>query len=192
MKRKDKNDNRQDRPQKRDRIRTSKPVGETEPTRDDQVPPDSGLYLLLLRLEAPVRLTVGALGRFSFPAGWYVYTGSAKRNMYTRLERHFATRKQRRWHIDHLTTTAFTTPVGAVMFNGKIAEEGECALNRRIGALLGLVQFTPGFGASDCTSGCGSHLWYTARPVSLLQLAGAAPGASYLLPSQPTGEAREA
>ena len=157
-----------------------------------QSPPDAGIYLLLLRLEAPVRLTVGALGRFSFPAGWYVYTGTSRRNLHARLERHFATHKKKRWHIDYLTSAALLTPVGAVMFTGKTADEGECALNRRVGALLGLVQFTPGFGASDCHNGCGAHLWYTARPISLLQLAGVAPRASYLLPVQPRVSVREA
>jgi Uri superfamily endonuclease len=157
-----------------------------------QSPPDSGIYLLLLRLEVPIRLTIGALGRFSFPAGWYVYTGTSRRNLHARLERHFAARKKKRWHIDFLTSAAMLTPVGAVMFAGETAEEGECTLNRRVGALLGLVQFTPGFGASDCQNGCGAHLWYTARPVSLLQLAGVAPGASYLLPAQPQPDVREA
>jgi len=166
----------------------------TRSARDPQTqsPPAAGIYLLLLRLEAPVRLTVGALGRFSFPAGWYVYTGSARKNLPARLERHFAFRKKKRWHIDYLTCAAMTTAVGAVMFEGATAEEGECDLNRRIGALLGLVQFTPGFGASDCHSGCGAHLWYTARPLSLLQLAGAAPGASCLLPVPHRGVIREA
>ncbi len=163
-----------------------------EAGRVDQAPPDSGLYFLLLRLEVPARLNIGSLGRFSFPAGWYVYTGSAQRNLHARLERHFAPRKKRRWHIDYLTSAAVANPVGAVMFNGKTAEEGECVLNRLIGALLGLVQFTPGFGASDCTNGCGAHLWYTARPLSLLQLAAAAPGASYLLPGQPPDAVRRA
>jgi len=37
-----------------------------------------GLYELRIRLRRPATITVGALGRVRFPAGWYVYTGSAR------------------------------------------------------------------------------------------------------------------
>jgi Uri superfamily endonuclease len=137
---------------------------------------------LLLRLRSSAQIQVGKLGEFFFPAGWYVYSGSARRLMRHRLERHFRGEKKTRWHIDYLTTSARADMIGAVMFDPEAAAEAECGLNRRVGALLGLVQTVPGFGASDCRNGCGAHLWYTAKPVSLLQLAQAAPRASFLLP----------
>ena len=95
---------------------------------------ESGYYLLLLRLTAATTIRVGALGRFSLPAGWYVYAGSALQNMCPRLNRHFKRRKKARWHIDHLTTHRSVQVVGAVAFAAEsIALDvtphllGECA-----------------------------------------------------------------
>ena len=38
-------------------------------------------YQLFIEVAVPLRLTVGRLGCFDFPAGEYVYTGSARRNL---------------------------------------------------------------------------------------------------------------
>ena len=63
---------------------------------------DSGAYLLLVRLSKASRITVGRLGTFAFPRGWYVYAGSAMRGLSGRIARHRRSRKERHWHIDYL------------------------------------------------------------------------------------------
>ena len=38
---------------------------------------ETGTYVLLLHLPDNEQLTIGKLGTFDFPAGWYAYVGSA-------------------------------------------------------------------------------------------------------------------
>jgi Uri superfamily endonuclease len=108
-------------------------------------------YQLAIRLAAPVRLTVGRLGTFALPAGRYLYTGSARRNMDARIARHLRQNKRMRWHIDYL----LALPEASVLEVSRHPDE-ECALNRRTAGTVPV----PGFGASDCRAGCGSHLKY--------------------------------
>jgi Uri superfamily endonuclease len=108
-------------------------------------------YQLSIDVDRPVRVRVGRLGRFLFPAGRYVYTGSAKRNLEARIARHLRKEKTLRWHIDWLLSAP-----GVVVVSVKRSGESECALNQRAGGTV----VAPGFGASDCRSGCRSHLRY--------------------------------
>lgn len=108
-------------------------------------------YQLLIELAAAQRIQVGRLGEFRFPAGRYVYTGSARRALAARIARHLAAAKTRRWHIDFLLAAEGARIVAVLTF-----QEAECARNQRtLGTIL-----IPGFGASDCRSGCVSHLKY--------------------------------
>ena len=109
-------------------------------------------YQLLIAVTRPLRgLRVGALGVFDLPAGRYVYTGSARRNFEARIARHLRTEKALRWHIDYLLA-AKAVRVHEV----RRSRRAECALNRSTGGSVPV----PGFGASDCRAGCGSHLRY--------------------------------
>ncbi len=108
-------------------------------------------YRLFIRVKRPVRLTVGRLGTFSFPAGRYVYTGSARRNLEARVARHLRKDKPLRWHIDYLLASPHAT-----VERVERSTEAECVLNRQGGGTVPV----PGFGASDCTAGCGAHLRY--------------------------------
>ena len=154
--------------------------------------PDSGLYVLFLKLAAPTTLRIGALGTFTLTAGTYLYTGSARRGLRARVTRHLAPEKALRWHMDYLTTAPGTSPVGAVLFpvscSGGDGERtfGECELNRRAGALAGWMAPVPGFGASDCRAGCVAHLWYTGRHLSLDDLAELGDGPAQLLQNYPS------
>ena len=108
-------------------------------------------YQLHFRLAAPLSIVVGRLGEFAFPAGDYVYTGSAKRNFEARIARHLRREKTLHWHIDYLLNGPDVS-VTEVLRSGS----DECALNQATpGAIL-----VAGFGASDCRHGCGSHLKY--------------------------------
>ena len=112
------------------------------------VPVDQ-FYQLQIQLTRPVTITVGRLGRFQFPAGQYIYTGSAKRNLEARIQRHLSKHKKRRWHIDYLLVHPAT-----LVIRVERSAKAECAWNQQTtGKIL-----APGFGASDCRQGCGSHL----------------------------------
>ncbi|MFQ5509314.1 MAG: DUF123 domain-containing protein [Leptospirillia bacterium] len=106
-------------------------------------------YQLFIRVDAPLTVQVGRLGRFHFPAGEYVYTGSAKRGLNARILRHRKKRKPKRWHIDYLTTAP-----GVSITHVSQSAAPECELNARTHGTIP----APGFGASDCKAGCGSHL----------------------------------
>lgn len=142
---------------------------------------DSGIYVFVMRLREPCDIEVGSLGRFVFPAGWYLYTGSARRNLRGRIERHWNLKKTLRWHIDHLSTAPDSEPVGAVVLPLE-AGISECALNQRVGRMIAGRTIAPGFGASDCLSDCPAHLWYSRAAVSLLAIARIHPEAGVLIP----------
>ena len=108
-------------------------------------------YQLVIEVPAPVRCTVGRLGTLEFPAGSYVYTGSARRALEARLARHARREKTLRWHIDYLLAAE-----GVELFCIGRSARRECALNRSVGGEV----VVPGFGASDCRKDCGSHLRY--------------------------------
>ncbi|MEW5786625.1 MAG: GIY-YIG nuclease family protein [Pseudomonadota bacterium] len=108
-------------------------------------------YRLFIRVETPLRLPVGRLGTFDLPAGDYVYTGSARRNLEARIARHLRRDKTLRWHIDYLLTAPGVRVTRVVR-----SRTAECPLNQSQSGSLPI----PGFGASDCKHGCGSHLKY--------------------------------
>jgi sugar fermentation stimulation protein A len=61
-----------------------------------------GVYHLLIHLPQDTTMEVGKLGNFRFPAGYYVYTGSALGGLESRIARHFRRKKRLHWHIDYL------------------------------------------------------------------------------------------
>ncbi len=108
-------------------------------------------YQLYITLSRNAVIRVGALGRHRFSAGEYLYTGSARRNIEARIRRHCSDNKRLRWHIDYL----LHHPAARVV-RVERSILPECRLNQ---ASVGEIP-VPGFGASDCRSGCGSHLKY--------------------------------
>jgi Uri superfamily endonuclease len=114
-----------------------------------KLPAVATTYQIFITLDMPVRVRVGRLGEIPFPAGHYVYTGSARRAMAARLRRHLSRDKPLRWHIDYLLASPHATVVDVQLFF-----EPECAVNQRTPGTIP----APGFGASDCRAGCGSHL----------------------------------
>ncbi len=108
-------------------------------------------YQLVIDLKQPVRCTVGRLGTFEFPAGRYLYTGSAKRGLAARISRHVGSAKTMRWHVDYLLSSPGVTVTKVIR-----SRRDECRLNQ---ASPGSMP-APGFGASDCAAGCGAHLKY--------------------------------
>jgi Uri superfamily endonuclease len=109
-------------------------------------------YQLHIRVPQPLRLAIGRLGEFDFPAGRYVYTGSARRNFEARIARHL--RREKTPALAH-RPSAHGVP-GVTVTNVIRSQAGECDLNQ---ATPGVIP-VPGFGASDCGRRCGSHLKY--------------------------------
>ena len=56
---------------------------------------DSGVYLLRLQIDSDREICIGALGPVIFPAGIYVYVGSAMKNLSSRVARHLRKRKKK-------------------------------------------------------------------------------------------------
>ncbi|GHV27169.1 hypothetical protein AGMMS4952_08400 [Spirochaetia bacterium] len=118
---------------------------------------NSGNYLMLLELPLSRDIEVGALGTIRFKAGWYVYAGSARKNLSQRLNRHLRReRKQKHWHFDYLTPYAGKIKALPIMSYRNL----ECDLARDLAGLGGKP--IANFGSSDC--GCGSHLYYFKKP----------------------------
>ncbi len=118
-----------------------------------------GCYTLVIDLREKKWIKVGRLGRASFPRGTYLYTGSAMGGLGARLLRHLRkTNKKSHWHIDYLLR-CLEARVSQVLIRLSVTCQ-ECRLNQRIASLPGAEVIIRGFGASDCCSGCPSHLFY--------------------------------
>ncbi len=114
---------------------------------------DSGAYLILMKLETDKTIAVGKLGTLTFTRGYYVYTGSAKRNLSKRIKRHLTKKKKAfHWHIDYLSAEADSL-ISFPLYTGK---DIECPLARDLEKIADTS--IPGFGSSDCS--CPSHLFH--------------------------------
>ena len=119
-------------------------------------PKSRGTYALLLELHPEALITVGRLRAFCFPAGYYVYVGSAlgSGGLAARLARHRRRDKKLRWHIDYVLAHARIVGV-------KIDDSGErleCAWARALLSMPRAQVVARRLGSSDCA--CPSHLIY--------------------------------
>jgi Uri superfamily endonuclease len=123
---------------------------------NDQVPDEPGSYVLLLELKRLCVIKVGKLGMCRFPMGVYAYIGSAlgTGGLRSRVGRHLRGVGKLHWHIDYLRSVAHV----ANCFYTVSDEPLECVWSQALAALPGATMPAPGFGSSDCRSGCGSHL----------------------------------
>ena len=155
----------------------------------DELPRLPGSYALHLLLPQAARLRVGRLGWCDFAAGHYVYAGSAlgPGGLRARLGRHLRGGSRLHWHIDTLRAVC--------QVSGYYFEPGsqplECTWSRRIAGLGCVSVPVPGFGASDCRSGCAAHLVYLGCDPGDFSLAGwlAAPRDSVGLSGHPQAAA---
>lgn len=112
---------------------------------------DRGDYLFVLSLAEACDIVIGAKGSMHFPKGYYVYAGSAKKNLAARLARHQRKRKHLHWHIDYLRQA--TAVVAAIPI--RTAADLEHSLAQAVGTVADWR--IDGFGCTDCT--CPSHLF---------------------------------
>jgi len=108
-------------------------------------------YQIFFNLNKSTTIQIGKLGKYTFSAGKYIYTGSAKKNMDRRIQRHRNINKKSHWHKDYLLN-------GDECKIQKIIKSSleECTLNQSTNGKI----IVPGFGASDCRRDCISHLKY--------------------------------
>ncbi len=130
-------------------------------------PKGPGTYCLILYRPAGGRISVGQLGQFEFPAGYYLYVGSAlgSGGLAGRLRRHLNPNKRTHWHVDYLSEQAEVVEIWWAAGEARLEHIWATAAGRLPGAAVPVT----GFGASDCR--CQAHLFhYTDRPENLAQL----------------------
>ena len=119
---------------------------------------DSGCYQLLIKLEYDRRVKIGALGPVLFKAGYYIYTGRAKRGLESRVRRHLGETKKKHWHIDYLLEKCEIVDI--FYYRGRL---DECIINGERLKGLKKHRIIRKFGSSDCK--CSGHLiWTDERP----------------------------
>jgi len=112
---------------------------------------DRGSYLLILRLPKKVSREIGKLGEVVFKEGYYIYVGSARKNLSGRIQRHKRLQKKLFWHIDYLRAIAEFHAALPVRTEDRL----ECEIAH---AVKGIADWeVPRFGSSDCS--CNSHLF---------------------------------
>jgi Uri superfamily endonuclease len=134
--------------------------GPLDPATLASLPAGRGSYALFLSLPEPVRLTVGRLGAFDFPAGEYVYLGSANGpgGLRARLAHHARIAARPRWHLDYFRPHAQITGGLVAEGNPTAAPRLECTWSQQLLRLPAARPAALGFGSADCHSGCLAHL----------------------------------
>jgi Uri superfamily endonuclease len=124
-------------------------------------PSDKGTYVLILQLQNTTHLTIGKRGEYDFPAGWYLYVGSAfgSGGLRGRLRHHLKPVTKPHWHIDYLRAAAKVREIW-------YAVSADAYEHRWADVLCTLPDAhipVPRFGASDCR--CETHLiGFAAKP----------------------------
>ncbi len=112
---------------------------------------DRGCYMIVIKVDKTIETPIGSLGKVIFPKGYYVYAGSAMKNLTSRIDRHKRRRKNLFWHIDYLLQEAQYIQAFAIRTGDRI----ECLIAQ---GLRDICDWDiKGFGSSDCQ--CPSHLF---------------------------------
>lgn len=123
---------------------------------------NAGDYMIVLHLEEDRDIPTGSLGTLHYRKGYYVYAGSAKRNLDQRMAHHRALRKKKHWHMDYLRQEC--SFLAALPIRTK-----EDLEHRLAGRLSDIADWSvKGFGCTDCH--CDSHLFgFEENPLHLPQ-----------------------
>jgi len=121
-----------------------------------------GVYTLTVKVARRCRIRFGRKGLRLLRRGVYCYTGSAlgrgSASLAGRLSRHLSCVKRRRWHIDYLLASRYTTVEGVILQITDLNEE--CRVNRRLESVSHELKELKGLGSGDCKDGCTAHLLY--------------------------------
>ncbi len=127
----------------------------------------AGTYILVLHVNRETEISIGRLGTFHLPTGYYLYVGSARGpgGLTARLARHLRERKRSRWHIDYLLREARVVEI----WTASSPEKLECLWAQALLRMPDARIPVSGFGSSDCV--CPTHLVYSISPPSFHTLA---------------------
>jgi Uri superfamily endonuclease len=116
----------------------------------------TGTYILLLQLPFDATISIGRLGTFDFPAGWYTYIGSAfgAGGLVARIKHHLQPTENPHWHIDYLRRETILNEIWLSPDSTRREQDWVDLMLEIPGATI-LVE---GFGASDSSQ--ESHLFY--------------------------------
>ena len=127
----------------------------------DRIAGSPGTYTLIVELNQEIEIEIGKLGIYKFPQGSYAYTGSALGKgavgLRGRLQRHVSKIKTLHWHIDYFLNAKESQISHIILFESN--KKYECIIIKELLSLGGKI-IVRGFGASDCKSGCKSHLLF--------------------------------
>jgi Uri superfamily endonuclease len=111
-----------------------------------------GSYCIIMRLKYDKKIRIGKLGVFDFPEGFYVYVGSAMKNLEQRILRHYSALKKKKWHVDYFLESAEI--IKFIVFPSN--KKQECKITKILlddGTII-----AEKFGSTDCK--CKTHLIY--------------------------------
>lgn len=110
-----------------------------------------GGYVLILKCDKDIEITVGKLGKIKFERGYYAYIGSGMKNLLLRVKRHFKEKRKMFWHIDYITK--HMSIIGAVIIYSDVRIEDKIFY-----ALHDNFPYIPNIGSSDTK--LDSHFFY--------------------------------
>jgi Uri superfamily endonuclease len=130
-----------------------------------------GNYTLIFFIQVQKQIVIGRLGSGTFQKGYYIYTGSAfgkgSSGLDGRVRRHIKKQKAKRWHIDYLLSDIDVNLTAIVA--GIMNKEMECAINQCLREMFRAKIPFLGFGSSDCTEHCGSHLLFLGQTRNVVE-----------------------
>ncbi|MGQ9535403.1 MAG: GIY-YIG nuclease family protein [bacterium] len=112
-------------------------------------------YALIIFNKKNKRIHIGGLGILNFARGFYLYLGSAKKNITSRLKRHLSNDKKKFWHIDYFLGTE-GVQIREIWTS---SENKECQMAQSF--LETGYACIKRFGSSDCQ--CFSHLFFAGK-----------------------------
>ncbi|MCJ7813940.1 MAG: GIY-YIG nuclease family protein [Candidatus Atribacteria bacterium] len=111
-------------------------------------------YILVINVSEDLKIRVGRLGEVSFKKGDYLYVGSARGCLETRLQRHLRKEKRKFWHIDYFLKNQKVKILQIWTIDKKV----ECQTAEVFYQDPTTEIIKKGFGSSDCK--CLTHLFF--------------------------------
>ncbi len=157
------------------------------------LPSAHGAYVLQLWVSHSQSVTIGRLGQYQLPAGYYFYVGSARGSggLRSRVGRHLRGGGPRHWHVDYVRAVAEVQDVFYTVTDKLL----ECVWSQTLQQLPRSFIPVPHFGSSDCSAGCAAHLTAfphrrdSTRLAHLLEQAARVPVAHFVPPDSDLGPA---
>ena len=120
----------------------------------DFIKKSEATYILVINVSEDLKIRVGRLGEVFFKYGDYLYIGSARGCLETRLQRHLRKEKRIFWHIDYLLENQKVKILQIWTIDKKMeCQTAEVLYQDPITEII-----KKGFASSDCK--CLTHLFF--------------------------------